>query len=121
MRSLHHLSVQALLVFMFVGCGTATTEPSNTDDTSSAEEDTSNAGDTSTTENTCQACLDAGKTWQPEADQCTDNCDLMDISCFSETCPGECAEYCSACFNQSACEAASCTWHQEAESMWCAN
>jgi hypothetical protein len=68
---------------------------------------------------TCEDCLEQGGTWQPEAEQCTADCDLMDISCFRDTCPGECSEDCGSCFNQTECEAASCTWRVEAETMWC--
>lgn len=67
----------------------------------------------------CGACLASGGTWQPEASMCTTDCDILDISCFRDTCPGECADDCGACFSQGECEAEGCTWRQEAEAMWC--
>lgn len=67
----------------------------------------------------CQSCLDSGGTWQPEAGECTDSCDIADISCFTDECPGACEDDCAYCFSQEDCEAASCAWHQEAEAMWC--
>jgi hypothetical protein len=73
----------------------------------------------SVTEDGCQACLDRGGTWQPEAEACTDACALQDISCFTDACPGRCADDCAACFGQAACEAQGCTWHVEAEAAWC--
>ncbi len=68
----------------------------------------------------CAACIKAGKTWQPEVKECTDNCDIQDTSCFKDSCPGACsATNCEHCFEQTSCEAASCAWHQEAEATWC--
>ena len=67
----------------------------------------------------CEQCLANGGTWQPEAQECTENCEIQDISCFTETCPGSCEENCSYCFDSVSCEEAECTWHQEAEAMWC--
>jgi hypothetical protein len=69
---------------------------------------------------TCEACLDSGGTWQPEASSCTDDCDLQDISCFIEECPGACdADECENCFSQDDCETATCTWTQQDEAMSC--
>lgn len=69
---------------------------------------------------TCEACLEKGGTWQPEADSCNRGCDLQDISCFRDTCPGACeAGACDNCFDQTTCEAASCVWNIENEAAWC--
>lgn len=68
----------------------------------------------------CEACLAGGGTWQPEASACTTDCDLMDISCFKDACPGACAaDNCGDCFSQDTCEGAGCTWNVRAEAMWC--
>lgn len=68
----------------------------------------------------CQECLDAGGTWQPEDDACTEDCALQDISCWEDECPGECAtDACDNCFDQTECEAASCEWVTEGEGAWC--
>jgi hypothetical protein len=37
---------------------------------------------------TCTDCTNAGMTWQPEANKCTGNCDIKDITCL--TTPAEC-------------------------------
>ena len=39
------------------------------------------------TPDACSACLDTGGTWQPEANECTTDCALQDISCFVDSCP----------------------------------
>ena len=67
----------------------------------------------------CEACLAGGGTWQPEVSECTTNCDIADISCFTDSCPGTCQDDCAFCFGQGECEAAGCTWQQAAEAMWC--
>jgi len=67
----------------------------------------------------CEACLSQGKTWQPEANVCTENCAIQEASCFINTCPGSCDEECSYCFDASACMASECTWHQDEELSWC--
>ena len=67
----------------------------------------------------CNACIESGRTWQPEVSECTEDCDVQDISCYADSCPGSCADECGNCFSQSECEANSCTWHQEQEAMWC--
>lgn len=68
----------------------------------------------------CEACLASGGTWQPEASACTQNCDLMDISCYTTSCPETCsADSCGTCFGQEACEEAGCQWHAEGPAMWC--
>lgn len=54
----------------------------------------------------CEACLASGGTWQPEANACTDNCDLQDISCFTDSCPAP--SDCEACL------ASGGTWQPEA-------
>jgi hypothetical protein len=67
----------------------------------------------------CEECLDSGGTWQPEAEQCTADCDIMDISCYSDECPGACGDDCAYCFGSADCEDAGCTWRVEGEAMWC--
>jgi hypothetical protein len=68
----------------------------------------------------CEACLASGGTWQPEANACTSNCDIQDISCYTETCPEPCSSSsCSSCIGQEACEDAGCTWNQSGPAMWC--
>ena len=67
----------------------------------------------------CEACLESGGTWQPEASGCTQDCAIQDISCFTTECPDSCTDDCSDCFSQDECEDAGCTWNQEAEAMWC--
>ncbi|MEE2780365.1 MAG: hypothetical protein VYE15_07570, partial [Myxococcota bacterium] len=37
----------------------------------------------------CWNCLMTGGTWQPEAEACTTNCDIQDISCYVDSCPEE--------------------------------
>lgn len=86
-----------------------------TTDTSTQTTDTS----TTTSPDACTQCLADGGTWQPEANECTENCAIQDISCFTESCPGSCEEDCAYCFDATSCEEAQCTWHQEAEAMWC--
>lgn len=89
----------ALLTVLFAACGTTTPDTGATN---------------------CDDCLASGGTWQPEAQQCTTDCDLMDISCFADECPGECeADACGNCFSQPECEAATCTWTTIDESMFC--
>lgn len=67
----------------------------------------------------CEACLAAGGTWQPEIDECTQGCAVMDISCYTDTCPGECEDDCGFCFSPDACATAGCQWYQAGEAMWC--
>ena len=68
----------------------------------------------------CLACLEDGGTWQPEVNECTDDCDIMDISCFVDSCPEACAaDNCGDCFDPTSCESATCTWNQEDELAWC--
>ena len=73
------------------------------------------------TENeSCESCLNDGGTWQPGSG-CTEDCAIQDISCFRDECPGACeAGACGNCFEQSACEAASCEWKNSEEAFWCA-
>lgn len=40
----------------------------------------------------CDACLATGGTWQPEANECTSDCDIQDISCFTDSCPTDSCE-----------------------------
>jgi len=35
----------------------------------------------------CTTCLAGGGTWQPEAEECTVDCDIPDISCVTASCP----------------------------------
>jgi len=91
-----------LLCGLLAGCDSDTASP-NTPDTRAA----------------CQSCLDDGGTWQPEADECTQDCALMDISCYTDSCPEECSSSTCECFSQEACESAGCTWSVESEAMWC--
>ena len=67
----------------------------------------------------CESCLAGGGTWQPEANECTADCDIADISCFTNSCPGSCEDDCSFCFSQDECSAAGCSWQQASEAMWC--
>ena len=68
----------------------------------------------------CAACLASGGTWQPEASSCTQDCAIMDISCYRDACPGACsATNCGDCFSSADCATAGCAWQQEAEAMWC--
>ncbi len=76
-------------------------------------------GEPTPADSLCEACLESGGTWQPEASACTENCAIQDISCFIRECPGACTEDCGDCFSQDECESAGCAWHQEAEAMWC--
>jgi hypothetical protein len=48
---------------------------------------TTTDADTATTTSPCEQCLEEGGTWQPEANTCTTDCDIMDISCYTESCP----------------------------------
>lgn len=68
---------------------------------------------------TCEACLADGMTWQPQASACTDDCNIQDISCFSEACPGLCEDGCANCFSPNTCESQGCTWSQFAEAGTC--
>lgn len=70
-------------------------------------------------EDPCEACLAGGGTWQPEAEECTTNCDIMDISCYTDACPGPCGERCGYCFTEEECRAVGCQWAVDAEAMWC--
>lgn len=68
----------------------------------------------------CEACLASGRTWQPGADECTDDCDIMDAACFRDVCPEPCGpDNCGACYSGAECQAASCQWQQSGEAMWC--
>ena len=68
----------------------------------------------------CPACLDHGGTWRPEVQECTQDCAIMDISCFTDDCPEACSsDNCSDCFDQTSCETAQCAWRQEDEIAWC--
>ncbi len=58
----------------------------------------------------CSACLADGGTWQPEAEACTADCDIQDISCFVDRCPDVPTEDCDSCL------ASGGTWQPEAES-----
>src|SRR5687768_2714383 len=65
----------------------------------------------------CEACLAAGRTWQPP--DCTDNCDLQDTSCYRDACPGPCTRESCDCETRAACEVVGCLWRIESEAMWC--
>ncbi|MDP6942817.1 MAG: hypothetical protein QF464_01600 [Myxococcota bacterium] len=68
----------------------------------------------------CEACLASGGTWQPEANMCTEDCDLMDISCYTSSCPAPCsAESCGTCFGPEECGDAGCQWNAEPPAFWC--
>ena len=68
----------------------------------------------------CETCLASGGTWQPEVSECTANCDLADISCFEDECPGACeAGACDNCFSRSRCLDADCNWNTDQEAAWC--
>ena len=67
----------------------------------------------------CEECLANGGTWQPPAG-CTQDCNIADLSCFTDACPEPCsAEACGSCFGQVECEAVGCTWNAEGPAMWC--
>ena len=103
-RSLHWITSLVLALFFAIGCGS-----DGDDGEDSQEEDLDE----------CTACIESGGTWQPEVEECTQNCDIMDISCYTDGCPGECEDSCGYCFGQQECEDQGCTWNQEAEAMWC--
>ncbi|MGB0588386.1 MAG: hypothetical protein ACPGU1_01780 [Myxococcota bacterium] len=68
----------------------------------------------------CEACIASGGTWQPEADACTENCAIMDISCYTSSCPAPCSlESCGTCIGQEECEGMGCTWNAEPPAFWC--
>jgi hypothetical protein len=67
----------------------------------------------------CAACITQGGTWQPEANECTVGCAIMDISCYTDACPAACSDDCGGCFGETECKRAGCSWHQEQEAMWC--
>lgn len=97
-------------------------EPDATEPTPDAGPPTSDTTeeDGANTLSPCEACLASGGTWQPEANACTMNCDIQDISCYTTTCPEPCsAASCGTCFGQEDCEAAGCTWNQSGPAMWC--
>lgn len=77
------------------------------------------AKDSGGTSDDCAACLESGGTWQPETSSCTEDCDIVDASCFRTECPRACEDRCENCFDQAECEAQGCTWRVEAEAMWC--
>ena len=68
----------------------------------------------------CEACIASGGTWQPEANACTENCNIMDISCYTSSCPAPCSsESCGTCIGQEECEGMGCTWNAEPPAFWC--
>ena len=68
----------------------------------------------------CEACLAEGKTWQPEADACTDDCAIQDISCYADACPAPCsAQSCGTCHSEGDCAGAGCTWNADGGLFWC--
>ena len=70
----------------------------------------------------CEACLASGKTWQPEADACTDSCAIQDISCYTESCPAPCGpDSCGSCLSQAECDGAGCTWNAFDGLFWCSD
>lgn len=100
------MRVELFTLVVSIGFALAACTPTSSDDDDMNEE--------------CEECLDSGGTWQPEAGECTQDCEIMDISCYTESCPGDCSDDCSYCFSSSDCEDAGCTWHAEGETMWCA-
>ncbi len=99
-----------------LGCGSSSGSGGTADATGSD----ASSGDGSVSGDGCEACLASGGTWQPEADECTQGCDIQDISCFTDSCPGACAaDTCGSCFSPEACEGAGCTWSVAGEAMWC--
>ena len=74
--------------------------------------------DTNTTSATeCDECLSSGGTWQ--IDECTSNCAIQDISCYTDECPPPCSESCSGCFSESECTSAGCEWEWDEYSATC--
>ena len=69
----------------------------------------------------CEACIEEGGTWQPELNECTQNCSIADISCYTDTCPGDCFDACEFCFTSSECMDAVCVWNQEDGLGWCSD
>jgi hypothetical protein len=68
----------------------------------------------------CEVCLASGGTWQPEANACTDNCNIMDISCYTSSCPAPCSlESCGTCIGQEECEDTGCQWNAQPPAFWC--
>jgi len=68
----------------------------------------------------CSQCTSEGGTWQPEANECTKNCEIQDISCFRDSCPEPCSSEGCQCFSEADCEGAGCRWKVEGEGAWCA-
>ena len=68
----------------------------------------------------CEACIASGGTWQPEANACTEDCNIMDISCYTSSCPEPCSmESCGTCIGQEECEAMGCQWNAQPPAFWC--
>jgi hypothetical protein len=68
----------------------------------------------------CEACLASGGTWQPEANACTEACNIMDISCYTASCPAPCSlESCGTCIGQEECEEIGCQWNAQPPAFWC--
>jgi hypothetical protein len=98
---------------------TATPEP----DTAAPEPDTAEPSDP------CEDCLASGGTWQPEANACTTNCAIQDISCYTDSCPECSMDSCGSFVTASECEAADCSWGpggdmpckcpEECSKAWC--
>lgn len=88
------------------------------DDT--AAEDTEGQEDVVVAPDPCEACIASGGTWQPEANACTENCNIMDISCYTSSCPAPCSlESCGTCIGQQECEDTGCQWNAQPPAFWC--
>ena len=60
---------------------------------------------------TCGECLDLGGTWQPQAEECTSDCSLQDLSCYVTSCPGVCEpDACHNCFDADSIVATTRRW-----------
>ena len=85
-----------------------------------AIEDTQGPVDTGVEVSLCEACIASGGTWQPEANACTENCNIMDISCYTTSCPEPCSlESCGTCIGQAECEEMGCQWNAQPPAFWC--
>jgi hypothetical protein len=117
MNRFHTTAVCLFSIVLFFALGCASPEGENQENlTEESNQETSQLSEIET----CEPCLEAGGTWQPEAQECTENCDIMDISCYETTCPGACEDECRYCFGgEQECLDQGCNWNQDAEAMWC--
>eukprot|EP00124_Ichthyophonus_hoferi_P003452 Ihof_evm5s299 gene=Ihof_evmTU5s299 len=60
--------------------------------------------------NVCSDCISEGCTWQPEAEQCTSNCQISGVSCLRDQCSGLPKKICNNATNCLSCLGQGCTW-----------